>query len=68
MGVVCGMHGRNAYRICVGKPEKRIPLERQRVRREDNIKMYPKETVRENQYDSLFYSRFVSMIMKHQYK
>jgi hypothetical protein len=31
--------GRNAYRILVGKPERKIPLERTRRRWEDGIKM-----------------------------
>jgi hypothetical protein len=31
--------GRNVYRFLVGKPEGKRPLERQRRRREDGIKM-----------------------------
>jgi hypothetical protein len=34
---------RNAFRILVGKPEEKIPLERHRRRRESNIKMDLKE-------------------------
>jgi hypothetical protein len=42
MGKACNMHGekRNAYRILVGKPEKKRPLVRTRHRWEDNIKIY----------------------------
>jgi hypothetical protein len=38
---VCGTHGRreNVYRILVGKPERKRPLERPRRRWEDGIKM-----------------------------
>jgi hypothetical protein len=32
-------HGRGAYRILVGRPERRRPLGRPRLRGEDNIKM-----------------------------
>jgi hypothetical protein len=32
-------HGRNAYRVLVGKPEWKRPLERPRHRWEDGIKM-----------------------------
>jgi hypothetical protein len=32
--------GRNVYRVLVGKPEGKRPLERPRRRWEDNIKMY----------------------------
>jgi hypothetical protein len=35
---------RNAYKILVGKPEEKRPLERPRRRREDNIKMDFRET------------------------
>jgi hypothetical protein len=40
------MHGetRNAYKLSGGKPEGKRPLRRSRLRREDNIKMYPTET------------------------
>jgi hypothetical protein len=31
------------YRVLVGKPEGKIPLERPRHRRENNIKMYLQE-------------------------
>jgi hypothetical protein len=39
------MHGekRNAYRVLVGKPEGKRPLERPRRRREDNIRMNLRE-------------------------
>jgi hypothetical protein len=42
MGGECSMNGekRNAYRIWVGKPERKRPLGRQRRRWEDDIKMY----------------------------
>jgi hypothetical protein len=36
--------GRNAYRVLVGKPEGKRPLERLRHRWEDGIKMDLKET------------------------
>jgi hypothetical protein len=41
MGRACGTNGekRNAYRILIGKPQGKIPLERPRRRWEDNIKM-----------------------------
>jgi hypothetical protein len=41
MGRGCSTNGekRNAYRILVGKPEGKIPLERPRRRWVDNIKM-----------------------------
>jgi hypothetical protein len=35
--------GRNAYRVLVGKPEGRRPLQRPRRRREDGIKTDLKE-------------------------
>jgi hypothetical protein len=35
--------GRGAYRILVGRPERRRPLGRPRHRWEDNIKMYLQE-------------------------
>jgi hypothetical protein len=34
---------RGAYRVLVGKPEGKRPLERSRHRWEDNIKMYLRE-------------------------
>jgi hypothetical protein len=34
---------RNAYRILIGKPEKKISLGRRRCRPEDNIKMVLRE-------------------------
>jgi hypothetical protein len=37
--VACMGEKRGAYRILVGTPEGRRPLERHRRRREDNIKM-----------------------------
>jgi hypothetical protein len=41
MGRACSTHGENwnAYRILVGKPEGKRPLERTRRMFEDNIKM-----------------------------
>jgi hypothetical protein len=41
MSRVCGMNGEkmSAYRILVGKPEGKRPLERTRHKWEDNIKM-----------------------------
>jgi hypothetical protein len=41
MGWACGItgEGRGAYRILVGRPEGRTPLERHRRRWEDNMKM-----------------------------
>jgi hypothetical protein len=41
MGRACSTNGakRNAYRILVGKPEEKRPLERPRHRRVDNVKM-----------------------------
>jgi hypothetical protein len=36
---------RNAYRILVGKPERKRPLRRPRCRWVDNIKIYFRETV-----------------------
>jgi hypothetical protein len=46
MGGACSLHGdmRNAYKILVGKPERKEPLGRSNRRRQDNIKMYLKET------------------------
>jgi hypothetical protein len=40
-GGACSMYGerRSVYRILVGRPEGRRPLERPRCRREDNIKI-----------------------------
>jgi hypothetical protein len=35
----------NAHKICVGKPEVKIPLRRPRQRWEDNIRMYVREIV-----------------------
>jgi hypothetical protein len=35
--------GRNVYRVLVGKPERKGPLERRRRRWEDEIKMYLRE-------------------------
>jgi len=45
MGRACSMYGerRGVYRVLVGKPEGRRPLERPRHRQEDNIKMYLQE-------------------------
>jgi hypothetical protein len=45
MGRPCSTHGekRNAYRILVGKPERKRPLGRPRLRWEDNIKIDPEE-------------------------
>jgi hypothetical protein len=41
MGRACGTYGREVrlYRVLVGKPEGKRPLERPRHRWEDNIKM-----------------------------
>jgi hypothetical protein len=41
MGGACSTYGKSigAYRVLVGKPEGRRPLERPRLRWEDNIKM-----------------------------
>jgi hypothetical protein len=41
MGRACSTNGeqKNAYRIWVGKPEEKRPLERPRRRWEDNIRM-----------------------------
>jgi hypothetical protein len=41
MGWTCSRHGegRGVYRVLVGRPEGKRPLERPRHRREDNIKM-----------------------------
>jgi hypothetical protein len=36
---------RNAYKILVGKPERKSPLGRSRHRWEDNIRMYLREIV-----------------------
>jgi hypothetical protein len=35
----------NAYNILVGKPERERPLERLRRRREDNIRVYIRESI-----------------------
>jgi hypothetical protein len=45
MGGACSTNGdkRNAYRILVGKQERKRPLERPRRRWEDNIKMELRE-------------------------
>jgi hypothetical protein len=45
MGRACRTNGekRNAYRILVGKPERKRPLGRPRCRCEDNIRMDLKE-------------------------
>jgi hypothetical protein len=37
------MHGRNSYRVLVGKPEGKRLLGRPRLRWEDGIKMYLRE-------------------------
>jgi hypothetical protein len=42
--VVCLGEIRNVYKISVGKPEGRRPLEKRRCRWEDNIKRDSKET------------------------
>jgi hypothetical protein len=42
--VACMGEGRNVYRVLVGKPEGKRPLERPRFRREDGIKMDLRET------------------------
>jgi hypothetical protein len=38
------VEGRGVYRVLVGKPEGKRPLERPRRRWEDNIKLDPRET------------------------
>jgi hypothetical protein len=40
MGKACRTYGekRNAYRFFMGKPEGKIPIERPRLRQDDNIK------------------------------
>jgi hypothetical protein len=43
--VACVGEGRNVYRVLVGKPEGRRPLERPRHRWEDGIKMDLREIV-----------------------
>jgi hypothetical protein len=45
MGGACKSvgEGRDVYRVLVGKPEGKRPLERRRRRCEDNIKMDPQE-------------------------
>jgi hypothetical protein len=44
MGRTCSANGgRGVYRVLVGKPERRRPIERPRRRWEDNIKMYLQE-------------------------
>jgi hypothetical protein len=42
--VACIGEGRNVYRVFVGKPRGKRPLERPRHRWEDGIKMYLRET------------------------
>jgi hypothetical protein len=46
MGRECSTNGERstAYRILVGKPEGKRPLERRRIRRVNNIKMHLRET------------------------
>jgi hypothetical protein len=34
---------RNAYRICIGKPERKMPFERPRYRWKDNMRMEVRE-------------------------
>jgi hypothetical protein len=41
--VACMLEGRGIYRVLVGRPEGKTPLERPRSRWEDNIKMDLKE-------------------------
>jgi hypothetical protein len=36
--------GRKVYKVCVGRPEEKKPLERRRHRREDEIRMDLRET------------------------
>jgi hypothetical protein len=45
MDRACSTHGekRNAYRILVGKPERKKLIGRPRIRWEDNIRMYLRE-------------------------
>jgi hypothetical protein len=42
--VACTGEGRNVYRVLVGKPEGKRPLERPRRRLEDGIKMDLRQT------------------------
>jgi hypothetical protein len=42
--VACMGEGRNVYRVLVGKPKGKGPLERPRCRWEDGIKMNLRET------------------------
>jgi hypothetical protein len=46
VGGICGTHGseRKVYRVLVGKPERKGPLERPRGRWEDGIRMGLRET------------------------
>jgi hypothetical protein len=48
MGRACSTNGgkRNAYRILVGKPEKKRPLRRPRRRCEDNIRIDLRDRMR----------------------
>jgi hypothetical protein len=39
VGRTCGIHGKGVYRVLVGRPEGKRPLERPRHRWENNIKM-----------------------------
>jgi hypothetical protein len=45
LDTACSINGeeRNAYRILVGKPERKRPLQRSRRKWVDNIKMYRRE-------------------------
>jgi hypothetical protein len=43
MGVACCTHGRDAYKILVGKPERKRPLGRPGREWEDNIRMNLRE-------------------------
>jgi hypothetical protein len=57
MGRKCSTNGerRNAYRILVGKPEGRRPLERPRCRWVQNIKM----DLREIEWDGMLWIRLM---------
>jgi hypothetical protein len=48
--------GRNLYRVLVGKPEGKRPLERASYRREDGIRM----ELRESRYEVRVLTRLVS--------
>ena len=53
MGRVCSTYGerRGAYRVLVGKPEEKRPIERPRYRWDDNIKMDLREVGSDHRLD-----------------